>query len=386
VPSIPGFPSPGRNIPFPSVSELVTLTSFGVSTQSGWLALHGFATAINPAPFDLNLSVPSLPFDVSLIDNDSGSPVHVASVTTLPFKLTYPNVTLSIHGVVPPISTSAVPTLSRFISRYLSAEDNQVLISSPIFFPSLSTEVTFPAPNPRPRVLRNVTIKDMRIKPGGNAFLASGTVQALIVLPRGFDVSLDVLYILPEVIVFDGEVPFVAYEHNVRDGRRRQPPDELPPDIPLPDPIPEGAFGHIKPWDWLISRCVRVNLHSQNDGAAYAVSAKVEDVPLEVLPGRQREFSNFVKKVLCVLSVLNLNVHYWRRSYLEREVQQRVYWAMPLRLSMSRVYHSRLPTTWAKLFLNGFLFGEVCTFRGMDYWDLTLDKTMTNPIRRKKAR
>ncbi len=97
-------------------------------------------------------------------------------------------------------------------------------ISSPLLFPSLSTEVTFPAPNPRPRVLRNVTIKDMRIKPGGNAFLASGTVQALIVLPQAFDVSLDVLFILPEVLVFDGEVPFVAYEHKLRDGRRHQPP------------------------------------------------------------------------------------------------------------------------------------------------------------------
>jgi hypothetical protein len=259
----------------------------------------------------LDFSGPSLPFDVSLIDNNSPSrsPVHVASVTTLPIKLTYPNVTLSIHGVVPPISASAVPTLSKFISRYLSGEDNQVLISSPLLFPSFTTEVTFPAPNPRPRVLRNVTIKDMRIKPGGNAFLASGTVQALIVLPRGFDVSLDVLFILPEVLVFDGEVPFVAYEHNGRDGRRRQPPDELPPDMPLPDPMPEGAFGHIKPWDWLVSRCVPVSSDSQTDGAAYAVSAKVEDVPLEVLPGRQREFSNFVKKVPLVLSVSNLNVH-----------------------------------------------------------------------------
>ena len=178
-----------------------------------------------------------------------------------------------------------------------------MLISSLLLFPSLSTEVTFPAPNPRPRVLRNVTIKDMRIKPGGNAFLASGTVQALIVLPQGFDVSLDVLFIL---LVFDGEVPFIAYEH---DGRRHQPPDELPPDMPLPDPIPEGAFGHIRPWGWLASRCVPVNLESQSDGAAYAVSAKVEDVPLEVLPGRQREFSNFVKKVPLVLSGLNLKIH-----------------------------------------------------------------------------
>jgi hypothetical protein len=32
-------------------------------------------------------------------------------------------------------------------------------------------------------------------------------------------------------------------------------------------------------------------------GAVYAVTAKVVDVPLEVLLGRQKEFSNFVSKV-----------------------------------------------------------------------------------------
>lgn len=308
VPSIPGFPSPGRNMPFPSLSELVTLTSFGVSTQSGSLVLHGTATTINPAPFSLDFSGPSLPFDVSLIDNSipASPPIHIASVTTFPITLTHPNVTLSIHGIVPPISASAIPILSTFISRYLSAEDNQLLISSPLLVPTLSAQVTFPAPNPRPRVLRNVTIKDMRIMPVGNAFLASGIVQASIVLRRGFDVGLDVLFVLPEVLVFDGEVSTIAYEYNLRDGRQYQPPNELPPDMPLPDPLPKGAFGHIRPKSWLPSRCVPIESKGQDDGATYAISAKVQDVPLEVLPGRQKELSNFVKKVDFIFSGSNL--------------------------------------------------------------------------------
>jgi len=34
------------------------------------------------------------------------------------------------------------------------------------------------------------------------------------------------------------------------------------------------------------------------EGSAVAVSANIVDVPLEVLPGREREFSNFVSKVI----------------------------------------------------------------------------------------
>lgn len=122
----------------------------------------------------------------------------------------------------------------------------------------------------------------MKIKPG-TPFTASGTVFARIVLPRGVDVGLFVSRVLPDVLIFDGEVSEgVAAPH-------------LAP-APLPDPLPENAFGHIRPDDWLPAMSVR-DEPWEGVGAVYVVSAKIVDVPLEVLPGRQKKFSNFVSKV-----------------------------------------------------------------------------------------
>lgn len=124
----------------------------------------------------------------------------------------------------------------------------------------------------------------MKFKPG-NTFLASGTVLAHVVLPRGMNLDLSVKHVLPDVLVFDGEVP-----DNVHI-------DTAPESPPLPDPLPEGAFGHIRPEDWLDSRCVAIE-PIEGEGSTFAVSAKLVDVPLEVLPGRQKEFSNFVSKLI----------------------------------------------------------------------------------------
>jgi hypothetical protein len=74
---------------------------------------------------------------------------------------------------------------------------------------------------------------------------------------------------------------------------RNDPP---PPPPPLPEPLPERAFGRIRPTDWL--NAISVPLDSDDgEGSAVAVSAKIVDVPLDVLPGREREFSDFVGKV-----------------------------------------------------------------------------------------
>ncbi|KAF9531125.1 hypothetical protein CPB83DRAFT_809476 [Crepidotus variabilis] len=298
LPSLPGFPHPGRNAPFPPFSQLVTLTSFSISSESDHLSLHGLATAVNPAPPSISLSLPSLPFEISIPDNADSTipPIHVASVSTLPFALTHPNISLSIEGTVPPISTYAFPILSKFVTRYLSAQDNKILISSPNLLPDLDIQATFPAPNPRPKLLRNVTIKDMKIKPMGSAFLASGTVFARVVLPKGINVGMDVFQVLPDVLIFDGEVPPTVTPWNWPDHHR--PSHGPPPETPLPDPIPERAFGHLRPEDWLPSLSVPVDPEGDDEGTAYAVSAKVVDVPMQVLPGRQKEFSDFIGKVV----------------------------------------------------------------------------------------
>ena len=149
----------------------------------------------------------------------------------------------------------------------------------------------------------------MKIKPSGTTFLASGVVQASIVLPKGIAVGMTVYKVLPEVIIFDGEVP-----SSIVVGRNSDDTDDLPPKMPLPDPLPERAFGHIRPRDWLPSVSEPIQLRDEEEGSAYTISAKVVDVPLEVLPGRQKEFRNFIGKV-CFLSQMFI-LELWTNSFL----------------------------------------------------------------------
>ncbi|KAF8831965.1 hypothetical protein HHX47_DHR1001187 [Lentinula edodes] len=188
---------------------------------------------VDPAPINFNVTVPKLPFVVSLL-SESSSLTPIASVQTDPFALTHPNITLGITGYVLSLPPDAFPVLSTFLTHYLAGRSNLISISTPLVS-DMTIEANFPAPNPKPQILRNVTIHDMKMKPG-NTFLASGTVLAHIVLPKGMDVDIDidVKCVLPDVLVFDGEVP-----DDVHIG--------TPPVQPLPNPLPEGAFGHIRP-------------------------------------------------------------------------------------------------------------------------------------------
>lgn len=323
VPALPGLPRPGKHTPFPSVSDFLTLKSFRVSNQHN-LTLQAEATVINPVSKNIHFTLPSLPFTVYL-PNGTNSRVQVASVATLPLESTHPNITLHLTGTVPALPKSSFPLLSVFLSRYLNAEPNPILVSTPLLSPldpsdgpGLEIPAEFPAPPERPNLLRDVTIKDMRIRPSGTTFLASGIVFAKVVLPKGIDVGVDVFRVFPDVLVFDGEVPSIyeqeqtLWGHGAARRRGAMKKKLTPPPMPsLPDPLPPHAFGHIRPDDWLPSTSVRLEniggsdtSDDENDdgerstGAVYAVSAKVVDVPLQVLPGRQKEFSTFVGKVI----------------------------------------------------------------------------------------
>ena len=165
-----------------------------------------------------------------------------------------------------------------------------------------------PAPNPKPQVLRDVTIRDMKINPFGSNFLASGVVEGKIVLPKGINIDLEVSNIFPDVLIFDGELPGnvrflepgpTTQRHHRNDSDIHLPPP--PPEPPLPSPLPSHAFARVRPDDWLPSLSARIEPpEGENAGPTYVLSAKVVDIPLEVLPGRQKEFSNFVTKVRCL--------------------------------------------------------------------------------------
>lgn len=72
---------------------------------------------------------------------------------------------------------------------------------------------------------------------------------------------------------------------------------EAPPAPPLPDPLPDRAFGHIRPEDWVPSTSFPIE-SGEHEGTAVEVFADIVDVPLEILPGRDREFRSFVGKVI----------------------------------------------------------------------------------------
>ncbi|KAH7915949.1 hypothetical protein BJ138DRAFT_996845 [Hygrophoropsis aurantiaca] len=375
VPHIPGLPVPGHKTPFPSFGQLIKLEEFTISsdisadikdgaTARPHLHLEARASVLNPLPPGIKLNVPALPFIISLphpkLDpNDDAIEPHaipIASATTRPFTLNHSNATIWLTGDVlhleiplslfassspdtPTTSFSAIkshtnPTvitqaLSLFISNYLAlAPHNPILISlaSPLLSNDnvpLTVEMDFPPPQTKPRILRDVTIKDMRIRPAVKtttaAFLASGVVYARVVLPPGMDLDMDVTRVFPDVLVFDGDVPELhngtsstPYIADPSLPESKDTDDDLPQPLPLPDPLPPRAFGHIRPEEWIPATSMREGLDSsehsfwnnheggeeEKGGSSFIVTANLVDIPLEVLPGRQKEFRDFVGKVI----------------------------------------------------------------------------------------
>lgn len=292
VPHLPGLPQPGSQLP--SIKDFLTLTSFSVQSSDEHLSVVAEATLPNPLPSELSATSPALPFTISL--GTSPNFVSVASVTSAPIYLTHPNITLSVSGSILPIPSSASHILSEFLSRFLTAQDNPISISTPIL-PNLTLGAVFPAPHPRPQILRNVSIHDMKVRPRGSGVVTSGTVFVRVYLPKGMHIKMDIFKVLPDVLVFDGEVPGdvpdVLWSWPWPIGRNEGGGGG---GDHLPDPLPERAFGRIQPQDWLPSLSVEDD-QPEAEGSVYVVTARIVDVPLEILPGRQKVFSSFVKKV-----------------------------------------------------------------------------------------
>ncbi|KAG6380131.1 hypothetical protein JVT61DRAFT_8218 [Boletus reticuloceps] len=284
IPPIPGLPEPGEDRPLPSFSQLVSVESFDISSTNNEIQLSARASVIDPAPPGFEMTVPTLPFIVSLPIGNQDTYIPIAAADTEPFLLTHPNVTLFISGRALSLPSTAIEAVSSFVSRYLSLQPNPITISSPLF-PTLIINTEFPSPATKPKILRDVTIRNMKVKPYGTEFLASGEVFALIVLPRGMNFKMDVKQIMPDILVYDGDI------------------DLFPPlgplgNVPshLPQPVPPHAFGHILPDDWL--NATSVYNGTDEEGSIFSVSAEIVDVPIQVIPGREKEFSNFVGKIL----------------------------------------------------------------------------------------
>lgn len=289
----------------------MTLESFNITTVNHTISIRAYANVVNPLPESVNVNMPAFPFVVSL--NNSGIPeipplLSVSTGYCLPFSLTHPNVSLSLVGTISPLPRAAAPLLSSFVSSYLSGRDAPIIVGSPLL-PSITLPTVFPAPQPKPQILHDVQIKDMRINLKGEQVLASGTVYARVVLPAGIRLKLDADSIWPDVLVFDGEVPDddLAVDQNEESTAMKYDVEKKPkekkgrsriPKEPLPSPLPERAFARIRPEDWLPANSFPLDPSPGGTAGQFEVSAKVNNVPLEVLPGRDLLLQRFVAKVL----------------------------------------------------------------------------------------
>ncbi|KAK0524503.1 hypothetical protein OC842_005817 [Tilletia horrida] len=202
-------------------------------------------------------------------------------------------------------------------------------------------------------LIKDVTISDLHFTAHPfekDRILCSGTVMGTLNLPKelgGVDVKVTELW--PDILVFDGKPPSMRKPHhgdgNGGDGddgddgdndddddyydgisrisRRHQlrphkpasppsssvaaaaaaaaddpqkptpSPDPIPP---LPDPLPQGAFGRLRPHDF--TPATTVPDPSDPSGARKLLRCELVNVPFTVLPERQKEFRAFAWKIL----------------------------------------------------------------------------------------
>ncbi|OCF71343.1 hypothetical protein I204_07970 [Kwoniella mangroviensis CBS 8886] len=304
IPRLPHLPNPGRPL---NLSELVTLQhySFDTTQTPKALTIQAIATVPNFAP-DLNATLDfSLPFSIALLATRDGlvGESKMAEVITEPVIIggVTEDILLNISGVITAdlserSSLIGSSPLSLFLQNYLHGRDNPILVQGlsdlPPFvpptivhppnwllhtLPSLSLSLNFPGPSPTPKIIRSVTIEHMRISESQGKMKASGIVVAEVELPKDMqNVMVDVVEVLPDVYVFDGPSP---------------PDDEDLPGDGGGD-FPPKAFGHIRPTDYLNSTTTR------GENGRLIVRAPLNQVDLDILPGRDGVLSEFISKIV----------------------------------------------------------------------------------------
>ena len=225
----------------------------------------------NPIP--VNITLPAVPVAAFL------GKQKMAEVITDPVSLAASHLNVTMAGHVAQLDSSA---LSAFLQNYLHGIDTPITVKGLGFIPSfsnitlpqwvlqalssVSAPLIFPGPRPPPKVIHSVTIEHMRITPGSRIY-ASGTVIAQIDLARGMEhMDVDVTGVLPDVVIYDG---------------------------PVEDCKP---FGHIKPEEYLNSTTSKGEDVFNPD--RLTVRAPIENVPVQILQGKDRVLSDFVRRIV----------------------------------------------------------------------------------------
>lgn len=202
-----------------------------------------------------------------------------------------------LHGLDNPILIKGLSTLPSFAKSELSPP--KWLLST---LPSVSVPLSFPGPNPKPKIIQSVTIEHMRLSENRGKMLASGVVIAEISLPAGMEsVDVDINAVRPDIMIFDGPPPddddndddsqVNRARIQNRDGGVRDRGGEGEG-----EEYPERAFGHIKPDSFLHSTSERYINPEHPDWIT--VKAPMEDIPVEILHGRDGVMRAFVSKVV----------------------------------------------------------------------------------------
>ncbi|EIW73155.1 hypothetical protein TREMEDRAFT_26565 [Tremella mesenterica DSM 1558] len=307
IPQIPGLPWPGKPL---NLSSLVNLKEYSLDTSPSALQIHGTASIPNLVP-SLNATIPfNLPFSISLPHHNSSLETIMATVITSPIHLpsnTSDEITLHISGLISPFlaplpspNTTIPSPLSLFLQRYLHGLPNPIIVrglsslptitshpSPPAWLlnslPALRLPLSFPGPQPPPKVIQSVAIENMRLSESGGKMRASGTVIAIIELPPGMEkVLLEVHQVKPDVLIFDGPAPDELSSPLISVSSKNNHKEE---------DYPEGAFGYIHPDQYLDATS------EQSDGKV-TVRAPLDNVELVILPGRDKQLSDFVGKVV----------------------------------------------------------------------------------------
>lgn len=327
VPSIPGIPDGETNL-----AKLVQLRSYDIGSvevresdgsMTQKLGIKAMATAPNPFHvFDMTYDFPyELGFRIALpVEEESGDSSvargsghkvvkrhleSMAEVRTHPLTFgTGREFEVHMEGFVTGDigrrddlagDETLSPALSTFLRNFLHGFDNLVNVQGLPYLPwnqtndslvppvwlldglkTISANLSFPGPKPKPKLIRSVTIEGMKISEAGGKMRASGLVVAEIELPRQMTkIEVQVEGVLPDILVFDGPAGDIG---------------DIDPGEP---PYPAKAFGRIHPEDYLPAS----SEHSEEEGILI-VRAPIHDVPIDILPGRDKVMSDFVSKIV----------------------------------------------------------------------------------------
>ncbi|KAF8311608.1 hypothetical protein DL93DRAFT_1402404 [Clavulina sp. PMI_390] len=330
-----GYPQPGSPL---NLDEIVDVGSYELDIREdhGHQTIEFAALANLKLPLETSSSdriihfppqLPVFPLIISLLGvADPSKTFPLAHITASPqfnYSGTFASISVPVRGTMLPISSEMIPSLSQLASDYLAARPNTVVVapfhatppsqepSFPFSFPP--TPISLPAPAKKPKILRGLTVRNMKLgaSEDGEELTASGTLFASFGLPAelsGLTPRLDIRRVWPDALVYDGLPP-----PQLRSGSAEKASVEVMvgrrPAPPLPKPLPAGAFARIRPTDWLNATTLDTIEHQVEAEAEYVdvdqdgvlvrwVKAELDNAPLDVLPGRDKEFQAFVRKLL----------------------------------------------------------------------------------------